>query len=151
MGHNRACNGITSPFFILLLNQRWSPLLTFQVSDCSTFRILCIVPSIANFYGESVECFPDMALKYLSVLSHISCSTFVVYLFKNSCIFLLPDSPVHWYCYLSSCSFSSAFLFLIFIFGLFAITFLSVCTPCFSNTVYIYSLGVVFFILKMKF
>jgi hypothetical protein len=33
-------------FLVLLLNQRWSPLLRLQASHCSTFRIMCDVPSI---------------------------------------------------------------------------------------------------------
>jgi hypothetical protein len=38
---------VTGPFcLILLLNQRWSPPLRLQVSHCSTFRIMCHVPSI---------------------------------------------------------------------------------------------------------
>ena len=36
--------GFFSPVF--LLNQRWSPPLRLQVSGCSTFRIMCDVPSI---------------------------------------------------------------------------------------------------------
>jgi len=68
------------------------PLLRPQVSDCSTFCIVCDVPSIAFFCSESVECFPGMASKYvlktflyysgvhlLPVYSYISCSTFVVF------------------------------------------------------------------------
>ena len=36
-------------FLILLLNQRWSPPLRLQTSHCSTFRIMCDVPSRAVF------------------------------------------------------------------------------------------------------
>ena len=36
-------------FLLLLLNQRWSPPLRLQASHCSTFRIMCDVPSIAVF------------------------------------------------------------------------------------------------------
>jgi hypothetical protein len=57
-------NYVTGPFsLVLLLNQRRSPPLRVQVSNCSTFRIMCDVPSIAVVCGESVECFPDMAFK----------------------------------------------------------------------------------------
>ena len=52
-------------FLVLLLNQRWSPPLTFQASHCSTFRITCDVPSIAVFCTESIESFPGMAYKFL--------------------------------------------------------------------------------------
>ena len=53
------------PFFlVLLLNQRWSPLLRLQVSHCSTFRIMCDVPSIAVFCSESTECFPGISSKF---------------------------------------------------------------------------------------
>jgi hypothetical protein len=41
---------------VLLLNQRRSPPLRFQFSHCSTFRIMCDVPSIAVFCTESIEC-----------------------------------------------------------------------------------------------
>jgi len=50
-------------FLVLLLSQRRSPPLRLQVSDRSTFRIMCGVPSIAVFCSESVECFPGMASK----------------------------------------------------------------------------------------
>ena len=52
-------------FPVLLLNQRWSPPLRPQASHCSTFRIMCDVPSIAVFCSESIECFPGSASKFL--------------------------------------------------------------------------------------
>ena len=51
-------------FPVLLLNQRWSPPLTLQASHCSTFRIMCDVPSIAVFCCESIECFPGTVSKF---------------------------------------------------------------------------------------
>ena len=51
-------------FLVLLLNQRWSPTLRLHASHCSTFRIMCDVPSIAVFCSESVECFPGIASKF---------------------------------------------------------------------------------------
>jgi hypothetical protein len=41
------CCLLSQAFFslVLLLNQRWSPPLRLQVSDCSTFRIMCHVPN----------------------------------------------------------------------------------------------------------
>jgi hypothetical protein len=42
------------------LNQQWSTPLRLQASHCSTFRIMCDVPSIAVFCSESIECFPEM-------------------------------------------------------------------------------------------
>jgi len=36
---------------------------TAQASHCSTFRIMCDVPSIAVFCSESIECFPGSASK----------------------------------------------------------------------------------------
>ena len=48
---------VTSLFcLVLLLNQRWSPPLRLQVSHCSTFHIICDVPSIAVFCNESIKC-----------------------------------------------------------------------------------------------
>ena len=53
---------VTGLFFpVLLLNQQWSPPLRFQASHCSTFRIVCDVPSIAVFCAESIEFFPGTA------------------------------------------------------------------------------------------
>ena len=51
-------------FLVLLLNQRRSPPLTLQASHCSTFRIMCDVPSIAVFCSESIECFPGTASEF---------------------------------------------------------------------------------------
>ena len=56
---------VTGLFFpVLLLNQRWSPLLTLQAPHCSTFRIMCNVPSIDVFCIESIECFPGTVSKF---------------------------------------------------------------------------------------
>ena len=56
---------VTGLFFpVLLLNQLWSPPLTLQASHCSTFRIMCDVPSTAVFCSESIECFPGTASKF---------------------------------------------------------------------------------------
>ena len=52
-------------FLVFLLNQRCSPLLRFQASHCSTFRIMCDVPSIAVFCSEPIECFPGTASNFL--------------------------------------------------------------------------------------
>ena len=49
-------------FLILLLNQRWSPLLRLQVLGCSTFRIVCDVPTVAVFCSKSIECLPKFSL-----------------------------------------------------------------------------------------
>ena len=51
-------------FLVLLLNQRWSPLLSLQATHCSTFRIMCDVPSTAVFCSESIECFPGTVFKF---------------------------------------------------------------------------------------
>ena len=51
-------------FLVLLLNQRWFPPLRLQTSHCSTFRIMCDVPSIAVFCSESIEYFPGTASKF---------------------------------------------------------------------------------------
>jgi len=55
---------VTGLFFpVPLLNQRWSPPLTLQASHCSTFRIMCDVPSIDVFCSESIKCFPGTVSK----------------------------------------------------------------------------------------
>ena len=51
-------------FLVLLLNQRWSLPLRLQASNCSTFRIMCDVPSIAVFCSESIEWFPGIISKF---------------------------------------------------------------------------------------
>jgi len=51
-------------FLVLLSNQRWSPPLRLQVSDCSILHIMCDIPSIAVFCSESIECFPGVASKF---------------------------------------------------------------------------------------
>jgi hypothetical protein len=40
----------------LLLSHWWTPPFRLQVSDCSTFLMMCDVPSTADFCRESVEC-----------------------------------------------------------------------------------------------
>ena len=40
------------------------PLLRLQASHCSTFRIICDVPSIAVFCNESIECFPGTVSRF---------------------------------------------------------------------------------------
>jgi hypothetical protein len=49
---------------LLLLNQRRSPLLRLQVSDCSTVRIMYNVPSTAVFCSKSIECYPGVDSKF---------------------------------------------------------------------------------------
>jgi hypothetical protein len=80
---------VTGLFFpLLLLNQRWPPPLRLQVSHCSTFRIMCDVPSIAVFCRESVECFPGIAFRFFLKLYYYyyyyyyyppSCSSFTAF------------------------------------------------------------------------
>ena len=66
-------------FPVLLVNQRWSLLLRLQVSDCSTFRIMCDVPRIAVFCSEPIECFPGTASKFfLKLLVTILMATIII-------------------------------------------------------------------------
>jgi hypothetical protein len=63
------CCLLSQAFFLeLLLNQRWPPPLRLQVSHCSTFRIMCDVPSIAVFCSESIECFPGIASRFIIII-----------------------------------------------------------------------------------
>ena len=135
---------VTGLFFpVLLLNQRLTPPLRLQASHCSTFRIMCDVPSIAVFCSESIECFPGTVSKFflsflllfqwlqlLLVESQISGSTFVVslllyfnFFFASFCTTFLSAGIVT-----SIGVHVFPFLFLILICDLFAVTFLSVCT-----------------------
>ena len=84
---------VTGLFFMVLpLNQRWSPPLTLQASHCSTFRIMCDVPSIAVFCSESIECVPGTAciffLKFLVTIpvAPIITGTIVSFRFHICCI-----------------------------------------------------------------
>jgi len=133
-------------FLVLLLNQRWSPPLRLQTSHCSTFRIMCDVPSIAVFCSESIECFPATVSKLFHKLlitipvALVITGTIVHFRFHIRCI------SVHKLLYFNffSASFCTtflsagistfisvhifSFLFLIVISGLSAVTSLSVCT-----------------------
>jgi len=136
-------------FLVLLLNQRWSPPFTLQASHCSTFRIMCDVPSIAVFCNESIKYLPGTASKcFLKLLVtipvapiitdiivhfrfHIHCiSTHKLLYFKffssSFCTTFLSASIAT---SISVLVFS--FLFLIIISGLFAVTSLSVYTAWF--------------------
>ena len=81
-------------FLVLLLNQRLSPTLRLQVSHCSTFRIMCDVPSIAVFCSESIECFPGTASKFFLKLlvtipvAQIITGIIVHYRFHIRCIYI---------------------------------------------------------------
>ena len=55
-------------FLVLLLNQRLSSTLRLQASHCSTFRIMCDVPSIAVFCSESIEFFFGTVSKFFPKL-----------------------------------------------------------------------------------
>ena len=138
------------PFIpVLLLNQRLSQLLRLQASHCSTFRIMCDVPSTAVCCSESIECFPGIASKFCFKpfvaipLAPIITGMITHFVFHVRCI------SVHKLLYFSlfsstfSVIFLSAyiatfisvhvfpFLFLIIISGLFPVTSLSVCTAWF--------------------
>jgi len=86
-------------FLVLLLNQRWSPLLTLQASHYSIFRIMCDFPSIAVFCSESIECFPGTVSKFFLKLfvtipvAPIITGTIVHFRFHIRCI------STHYYYY----------------------------------------------------
>ena len=79
-------------FLVLLLHQQWFPPLRLQASYCSTFRIMCDVPSIAVFCSESIECFPGTASKFFFKLlftipvARIIIGTIVHFRFHIHCI-----------------------------------------------------------------
>src|SRR5215469_2611629 len=122
-----------------------------QASHCSTFRIMCDVPSTAVFCSESIECFPGIASKcFLKLLVTIPVAPVITgiivhFRFHIRCI------SIHKLLYfnLFSASFCTtflsagvatsisvhvfSFLFLIITSGLFAVTSLSVCTVSFHN------------------
>ena len=131
---------------VLLLNQRWSPPLRLQASHCSTFRIMCDIPSIAVLCSESIECFPGTPSKFfLQLLVTIPVAPVIIGIIVHF-RFHIRYISIHKLLYfnLFSASFCTtflsagiatsisvdvfSFLFLIIISGLFAITSLSVCT-----------------------
>ena len=145
---------VTGLFFPgLLLNQRWSPLIRLQASHCSTFRIMCDVPSIAVFCSESIECFSGTVSKFFLKLvvtisvAPIITGTIVHFRFHIRCIYIHKLMYFNFFSASFCTTFLSAgiatsisvhvfsYLFLIIISGLFAVTSLSVCTAWFHNTV----------------
>jgi hypothetical protein len=142
--------GLSSP--LLLLNQWWSPPLTLQASHCSTFHIMCAVPSTAVFCTESTERFPGTASKcFLKLLVTIPVApvitgTTVHFRSHTRCI------SIHKLLYFNffPASFCTTFLsagvatsvsvrvfsfsFLIIISGLFAVTSRSLCVLLGSAT-----------------
>ena len=124
-------------FLILLLNQRWSPPFRLQASHCSTFRIMLDVPSIAVCCSESIECVPRISSKFFLRLlvaipvAPIITGIIVHFRFHIRCISI----PKLLYFNFFSASFWTTFLSEGIIFGLFAVTSLSVCTTWFHNTV----------------
>ena len=140
-------------FLVILLNQRWSPLLRLQASHCITFRSMCVVPSIAVFCSESNECFPGTVSKFFLTLlvtipvAPIAIGIIVHFRFHIRCISIHKLLYFNFFSASFCTTFLSAgiatsinvhffpFLFLIIISGLFALTSLSVCTAWFHNTV----------------
>jgi hypothetical protein len=59
------------------LSQWWTPPLRLQVSDCSTFLMMCGVPSTEGFFcGQSVEC-PGI-LRFLKLLLTINVAAIII-------------------------------------------------------------------------
>ena len=163
---------VTGLFFLVLLLNHWcSPPLRLQVSDCSTFHIMCDVPRIIVICSESIQCFPGTPSKFclkpfvtIPVASIIT-GTILNFGFHIRCI------STHKLLYFSffSTSFCTTYLsagiatyismhvfyfFFIVISGLFAVTSLSVFTAWFHSTavsscsytgwdMYLYQLSVV--------
>ena len=94
-------------FLLLLLNKRRSPPLRVQVSDCSTFRITCDVPGTAVFCSASIECFPGMASKFVTIsVTPITTGIVIHFVFHIRCISI--HKPL--YFSLFSASFCTKFL-----------------------------------------
>jgi len=127
-----------------LLNQRRFPPLRLPVLDCSTFRVMCDVPSTAVLCGEPTECFSVIAYKFfLKPLVTIPVASFITsiiihFRFHIRCMSTYKLSYFSFF----PASFCTTFrsvgiatsigihvlsrLFLIIIPGQFAVTFLSV-------------------------
>ena len=113
-------------FLVLLLSQWRSPPLRLQVSYCSTFRVMCGVPSTDVFCSECVECFPGMAYRvflkpFVTIqLAPVVTGIIIHFMFPVRCIyiykffrFLLDDISVCEYCHISQ---YACFLFFVFIY-----------------------------------
>ena len=114
---------------------------TAQASHCSTFRIMCDVPSIAVFFSESIECFPGTASKcFLKLFVTIPVAPIITGIIVHF-RFHIRCNSIHKLFYFNffSASFCTtclsagtatsidvhvfSFLFLIIISGLFAVTY----------------------------
>ena len=133
-------------FLVLLLNERRSPPLRLQVSHCSTFRIMCVVPNTAVFCSESIEFFfvitSKFFLKLFVTLPVAPVITGIILLFRIHIHYISIPKLLHFNVFSASfcTTFLSAgiatfisvhvfsFLFLIIISDLCALTSLSVCT-----------------------
>ena len=154
-------------FPVLLLNQQRSPPLRLQASHCSTFRIMCDVPSIAVFCSESIECFPGTVSKFFLKLlvtipvAPIITGTIVHFRFHIRCISIYKLLYFNFFSASFCTTFLSvgiatsvsvhvfSFLFLIIISGLFAVTSLSVCTAWFHNTIIIIIIDIIVIIISI--
>src|SRR5215475_9689330 len=136
---------VTGLFFLVIhLNQQRSPPLRLQASHCSTFRIMCDVPSTAVFCSESIEYFPGTASKFsLKLLVTIPVAPIITGIIVHF-RFHIPCISIHKLLYFNflSASFCTtflsadiatyisvhvfSFLFIIIISDLFAVTSLSV-------------------------
>jgi hypothetical protein len=68
--------GFLSSLVLLLLSKRWTPPLRLQVSACSTFLMMCDVPSMAVFCKESIECCPGIVIIIIIIIIIIPCHRF---------------------------------------------------------------------------
>ena len=93
-------------FLVLLLNQQWSPLLRLPASHFITFRIMCDVPSIADFFSESIECFPGIASKFFCKflvslpVAPVITGTIIHFRFHIRCISI---HKLLWFSFVSTC------------------------------------------------
>jgi hypothetical protein len=151
---------------VLLWNQRSSPPLRLQDSQCSTFHIMWDVSSTTVFCSESIECFPGTVSKFFLKLlftipvAPIITGTIVHFRFYIRCLSIQKLLYFNFF----SASFCTAFLsagnatsisvhvFSFFVFkyyiGLFTLTSLSVCTAWFHNILaspFIHWLGHVYY------
>jgi hypothetical protein len=62
---------VSFPLVLLPLNQQCTPPLRLQVSDCSTFLIMCHVRITALFCTEPIECFPHILPRHIFSPLHL--------------------------------------------------------------------------------
>jgi hypothetical protein len=74
---------VSFPLVLLILNQWCTPPIRLQVSDCSTFLIMCDVPGTGAFFRECFECFTGFVYRFFSSLVTIPVAPMITGIMKH--------------------------------------------------------------------